>query len=73
MTLIFTRFRRQTVLRTVFRFRFKVSFCSYIYISIASVNFRLYEVSVLTIANEDFKMLKYYVFIINEEDKGNKK
>lgn len=62
MTLIFTRFRRQTVLRTVFRFRFK-----------ASVNFRLYEVSVLTIANEDFKMLKYYVFIINEEDKGNKK
>lgn len=62
MTLIFTRFRRQTVLRTVFRFRFKVSFCSYI--SIASVNFRLYEV---------FKMLKYYVFIINEEDKGNKK
>lgn len=71
MTLIFTRFRRQTVLRTVFGFRFKVSFCSYI--SIASVNFRLYEVSVLTIANEDFKMLKYYVFIINEEDKGNKK
>lgn len=69
MILIFTRFRRQTVLRTVFRFRFKVSFCS----SIASVNFRLYEVSVLTIANEDFKMLKYYVFIINEEDKGNKK
>lgn len=46
-----------------------MSFCS----SIASVNFRLYEVSVLTIANEDFKMLKYYVFIINEEDKGNKK
>lgn len=48
-----------------------MSFCSYI--SIASVNFRLYEVSVLTIANEDFKMFKYYVFIINEEDKGNKK
>lgn len=55
----------------VFRFRFKVLFCSYI--SIVFVNFCLYEVLVLIIVNEDFKMLKYYVFIINEEDKGNKK
>lgn len=44
-------------------------FCS----SIVFVNFCLYEVLVLIIVNEDFKMLKYYVFIINEEDKGNKK
>lgn len=46
-------------------------FCSYI--SIVFVNFCLYEVLVLIIVNEDFKMLKYYVFIINVEDKGNKK